>query len=154
IIEEVRALSSRGQCRYLAHRPVVKENSQTTKIRPVFDASAKQGNNPSLNDCLETGPNLMQLLPNVMLQFRMRKIGVVADIRKAFLQIGVNPEDRDFLRFLWWEDVDAQKLKIYRHNRVVFGALCSPFLLAAVIEHLLDRAPERFRDTYCAKVAN
>ncbi|KFD64291.1 hypothetical protein M514_10104, partial [Trichuris suis] len=147
IIEEVQALSSRGQCHYLAHRPVVKENSQTTKIRPVFDASAKQGNNPSLNDCLETGPNLMQLLPNVMLQFRMRKIGVVADIRKAFLQIGVNPEDRDFLRFLWWEDVDAQKLKIYRHNRVVFGASCSPFLLAAVIEHLLDRAPEQFRDT-------
>uniref|UniRef100_A0A5S6PZN5 CCHC-type domain-containing protein n=1 Tax=Trichuris muris TaxID=70415 RepID=A0A5S6PZN5_TRIMR len=78
IMEEVRTLPTAGQCHYLPHRPVIKENSRTTKIRPVFDASAKQGNEPSLNDCLETGPNMMQLLPNVMLHFRKGKIGVVS----------------------------------------------------------------------------
>uniref|UniRef100_A0A5S6PZY4 Reverse transcriptase domain-containing protein n=1 Tax=Trichuris muris TaxID=70415 RepID=A0A5S6PZY4_TRIMR len=67
------------------------------------------------------------------------QIGVVADIRKAFLQIGIHPEDRDFLRFLWWEDVETHKLKVYQHNRVVLGASCSPFLL--------ERTPEPFKDT-------
>ena len=42
----------------------------------------------------------------------------MADIRKAFLQIEINPEDRDYLRFLWVVD---GRLKIFRHKRVVFG---------------------------------
>ncbi|XP_030747168.1 uncharacterized protein LOC115875798 [Sitophilus oryzae] len=37
---------------YLPHRPVIKEDS-TTKIRPVFDASAREIDSPSLNHCLE-----------------------------------------------------------------------------------------------------
>ncbi len=41
---------------YLPHRPVIKQSSQTSKIRPVFYASAKEGNLPSLNDCLIKGP--------------------------------------------------------------------------------------------------
>ena len=41
---------------YLPHRPVFREASSTTKIRPVFDASAKGANGISLNECMETGP--------------------------------------------------------------------------------------------------
>src|SRR5688572_23983155 len=48
--------------------------------------------------------------------------------------IEVAEKDRDFLRFLWWEDVLTEKLRVYRHRRVVFGVNCSPFLLAAVLE--------------------
>ena len=47
---------------YLPHRPVVRESSSTTKVRPVFDASAKGPNGVSLNDCLETGPDLVEVL--------------------------------------------------------------------------------------------
>ncbi|GBN35138.1 hypothetical protein AVEN_24704-1 [Araneus ventricosus] len=50
-------------CTYLPHRAVIKENS-TTRIRPVFDASAKQKNGSSLNSCLEKGPNLVKLIPS------------------------------------------------------------------------------------------
>ena len=120
---------------YMPHRPVVKEGS-TTRIRPVFDASARSKDHPSLNQCLDKGPNVIELIPNILLRFRMGKIGVVSDIRKAFLQISVNQTDRDFLRFLW---VDSQeKERIFRHKRVVFGVNSSPFLLGATIEyHLL-----------------
>ena len=38
---------------YLPHRPVVRECSNSTKVRPVFDASAVGYNGISLNDCLE-----------------------------------------------------------------------------------------------------
>lgn len=87
---------------YLPHRHVVKENS-TTRIRPVFDASAVGKNGSSLNHCLETGPNLIEQIPNILLRFRQHKIGLVSDIRRAFLQIGISSEDRDVLRFLWWK---------------------------------------------------
>ncbi|GBM36320.1 hypothetical protein AVEN_163254-1 [Araneus ventricosus] len=122
-------------CHYLPHRHVVKENS-TTRIRPVFDASAKQKGSPSLNDCLEKGLNLIELIPSILHRFRMNRIGVSADIRKAFLQISLYPKDKDYLRFLWY-GTDG-KLKYYRHCRVVFGVTSSPFLLVSVIQYLLE----------------
>lgn len=115
---------------YLPHCPVVKMNS-TTKIRPVFDASACKKGYPSLNLCLERGPNLIELVPSSLNKFREGEIGLVSDIKKAFLQIIVNKMDRDFLRFFW---VINNEIVILRHCRVVFGLACSPFLLAATIE--------------------
>ncbi|GFY37479.1 putative RNA-directed DNA polymerase from transposon X-element [Trichonephila inaurata madagascariensis] len=46
---------------YLSHRAVFK-NSETIKIRPVSDATAREGNNPSLNGCLLRVPNLSILI--------------------------------------------------------------------------------------------
>ncbi|XP_035232550.1 uncharacterized protein LOC118204328 [Stegodyphus dumicola] len=54
IIESVAKNEIELRCHYLPHHHVVKENS-VTKIRPVFDASAKQKGAPSLNDCLGKG---------------------------------------------------------------------------------------------------
>jgi len=80
----------------LLHKHVIKTDN-TTKIRPIFDASAVGNKAISFNLCLETGPNLIELILNILLCFRRRKIGVISDIRKAFLQISVTPEDRDVL---------------------------------------------------------
>ncbi|UYV81575.1 hypothetical protein LAZ67_20001571 [Cordylochernes scorpioides] len=88
---------------YLSHRPVFKENSPTTKVRPVFDASAKKKGKLSLNDCLERGPNMIETIPRILNKFRKSEIGVSSDIEKAFLQIGIREEDRDYLRFLWYD---------------------------------------------------
>ena len=40
-----------GKITYLPHRCVVRDNKKTSKMRIVFDASAKN-KGPSLNDCL------------------------------------------------------------------------------------------------------
>jgi hypothetical protein len=129
-----------GKVHYVPHRAVFKPESLTTPVRPVFDASCKVGRAPSLNDCLEKGPNLLELIPSILLRFRMGKIGVISDIRKAFLMIEINEDDRDAVRFLWWEDPEKKKVAVYRHNRVVFGMNCSPFLLGAVLNHHLNGA--------------
>ena len=76
---------------YMPHRPVVKESSISTKVRPVFDASAKGHNNVSPNDCLETGPSLIPDLLGILMRFRRWKFALCADITKAFLQVGVHP---------------------------------------------------------------
>ncbi|CAG7831255.1 unnamed protein product, partial [Allacma fusca] len=132
---------------YLPHRAVIKPGSLTTKVRPVFDASSHERNSPCLNDCLEKGPNLIEDLPSLIIRFRENRIGVVADIAKAFLQLSLAAKDRDFLRFLWWEDPARKNITVLRHKRVVFGVSSSPFLLGAVIQLHLERAPEHLKET-------
>ncbi|GFX36447.1 uncharacterized protein TNCV_3672011 [Trichonephila clavipes] len=83
----------------LKKRPVIKLDSATTKIRPVFDASAREKGKPSLNDCLYKGVNLIELIPDILDRFRIYPVGIVADIEKAFLMLSVAPKDRDYLRF-------------------------------------------------------
>ncbi|KAL1447378.1 hypothetical protein WDU94_005595 [Cyamophila willieti] len=71
-----------------------------------MDASAKQiRSKPSLNELLYRGPVLLENLCSLLLRFRLHEIGFVADIEKAFLNIGLNEEDRDFTKILWVKDV-------------------------------------------------
>ncbi|GIX92676.1 reverse transcriptase [Caerostris darwini] len=123
---------------YLPHRPVIKSSSLTTKVRPVFDASFKQPGYSSLNECLSAGPSLSEQISPLLLRFRTNAIGVIADIKQAFLQLSVRPEDRNFLRFLWWNTEDRTKFEFFRHCRVVFGVTSSPFLLNASVRHHLN----------------
>ncbi|XP_035204986.1 uncharacterized protein LOC118179934 [Stegodyphus dumicola] len=73
IIEIVPTSEVNSYGNYLPHRPVLKASSSTTPIRPVFDASARFINHPSLNQCLQCGPNLIELIPDVLLRFRERR---------------------------------------------------------------------------------
>ena len=64
IVEKVDEKSRCQNNKYhMLHKAVVREAAQTTKVRIVYDASAKSGSkNVSLNECLETGPLLQNLI--------------------------------------------------------------------------------------------
>ena len=137
-----------GKTTYLPHHPVIRQDKTTTKVRVVFDASAKDRSGTSLNSCLYTGPCLLKTVVEIMTRFRLYPIALTADIEMAFLMISVWPPDRDALRFLWLNDINAPSPQtvIYRFARVVFGVSCSPFLLNATlkghIEGYFDNHPE------------
>ena len=63
-------------------------------------------------------------------------IALTADIEKVFLQIGINPNDRDYLRLLWFEDVFAEVPKIVRNRftRVLFGMTSSIYLFNGTVQ--------------------
>ena len=131
IIEEVADTGDVANVTYLPHREVIREDKSSTKLRVVFDASAKSNGNVSLNEALYKGPSLNPELFDLLLKFRINLIAITADIEKAYLQINVDEEHRDFLRFLWYKDVfaDVPEIVKYRFCRVIFGATCSQFLL-------------------------
>ena len=58
------------------------------------------------------------------------------DIEKAFLQISINPNDRDYLRFLWFENVFVEVPKIVRNRflKVLFGMTSSTYLLNGTVQ--------------------
>ena len=124
-----------GPVFYLPHHPVIKESSRSTKVRPVFDASAKGHNGVSLNDCLETGPSLIPNLPGILIRFRRWPVVVCADVIQAFLQIKVKPAERDVHRFLLQDD---GLIKVMRFAVVPFVNKSSPFLLNATVKHHLS----------------
>ena len=142
IVEKVMAASSSERVHYLPHHPVIRENAETTKMRIVFDASARMRKGAlSLNDCLHIGPSLAPLLYDVLLRLREHQVILIGDIRKAFLHIEVDEGDRDSLRFLWVKDpfaADVQE-EILRFSRVIFGAGPSPFLLGGTLAHHLEK---------------
>ena len=119
---------------YMPHRPVIKD-SISSKVRPVFDASAVGPNGISLNDCLDSGPSLVPDLVEILLRFRRWNIALTADITKAFLQIDVQRPDQDVHRFLWQ---CGNVVRVMRFVRVPFGNTSSPFLLNATIKHHLS----------------
>ena len=129
-----------GTVHYIPHKEVVKEDRTTTKLRIVYDASAKICGEPSLNDCLLPGPALTPLIFDILLRFRLHKVALIGDLEKAFLNVGVTPEQRDFLRFLWVDDVNSSNPEVIslRFSRLVFGLVCSPFILNVTLRnHLL-----------------
>ena len=132
IIERCYATPPNGKVHYMPHHCVIKEESTTSKLRIVNNASF---NKPSLNDCLEKGPCLLPLLLDVLMRFRTFKVALVGDIKQAYLMIAVDESDRDYLRFIWLEDLyaDEPKMIIYRFCRVFFGMISAQFLLLLVI---------------------
>ncbi|GFV68731.1 uncharacterized protein TNCV_1902471 [Trichonephila clavipes] len=132
-----------NKCHYLPHRPVIKLNSQTTKVRPVFDASASQRGKLSLNECLHKGINLLEMIPDIFHRFRMFPIGISADIEKAFLMLPGGPKDRDFLKF-FTPGLEGQE--IYRHCRVVFRCGLEQTPLNISLIHVLENCPTEFKE--------
>ena len=65
---------------------------------------------PSLNDLLYSGPCMLPFLYDILLRFRISKVGLIADIKQAFLNIGIADEHRDFLRFLWFSEDGNQTI--------------------------------------------
>ena len=124
---------------YIPHKGVVRETAESTKLRILYDASARAWDGaPSLNECLNNGPPLQNQLWSVLIRGRFNPIAITGDIKKAFLQVRIRPEERDALRFHWYNNTEIKEVETLRFTRAVFGLGPSPFLLGGVIESHLD----------------
>ena len=88
-------------------------------------------NHPSLNNCLEVGPPLVNDLCSILVCFCVHKFGLTTDIEKAFLHVQLHNDDQDFIRFLWLSNADdpESEFEVYCFKVVPFGSASSPLML-------------------------
>ena len=111
---------------YLPMHAVHKTTSTTTKLRVVFDASAKSSTGVSLNDQLLVGPTVHAPLTDVLLRFRQHRVALTADISRMYRAVLLPEAQRDLHRFVWRRH-QHEELKDYRMTRLTFGVSASSF---------------------------
>ncbi|XP_073732301.1 uncharacterized protein [Misgurnus anguillicaudatus] len=132
-----------GHVWYIPHQGVY-HPKKPGKIRVVFDCSARY-EGTALNDHLLTGPDLTNGLTGVLCRFRKHPIAIMCDIEKMFHRFHVVKEDRDYLRFMWWENGDTGTEPIeYRMKVHLFGAASSPGCANYAMKHLASLNEDEF----------
>lgn len=126
---------------YLPHHAVIKESSLSTKLRAVFDDSAKTSNGISLNQQLMVGPTIQKDIITIILGFREHNYVITADIEKMYRQVLIREQDRKYQRVLWGE---GDSIKTYELNTVTFGLSSAPFLAIRCLHQLADDEGYKF----------
>lgn len=145
IIEEIKWDTKTGGCiHYMPHQPVLRPDKATTKLRIVYDASAKLGQSDrSLNEAILRRPVLLPDLVGILLRFRAMKTAITADVEKAFHMVGLYEKDRDCTRFLWVRNVhQPASRKNLRKNFFNY-----PLLWHIIWKHTKQILPQKFQET-------
>ncbi|XP_063991157.1 uncharacterized protein LOC135169789 [Diachasmimorpha longicaudata] len=119
---------------YLPHHAVIKESSLTTKVRVVFDGSAKTSTGISLNETLHVGPTIQDDIFSLLLRFRLYPYVLTGDIEKMYRQVLVRPEDRQYQRILWRDS--KEPVRTFELNTVTFGLSAAPYLAIRCLHQL------------------
>lgn len=109
----------------------------------VWDGAAKV-HGQSLNSNLLVGPDLLVPLPDVLMRFRQRKIGITGDIKEMFHQILFQQADQDSQRFLWRDGNSSVEPDTYIMKVMTFGSSCSP----STAQFVKNKNAMDFKDTH------
>lgn len=112
---------------FLPHHPVLREKSETTKLRTVFNGSARTTSGKSLNDIQYVGPVVQNDLLSILLRFRQHKFVLTGDIAKMYRQISLDESQRH-LQLILWRDNESQPLRTLQLNTVTYGTASATFL--------------------------
>ncbi|XP_036347058.1 uncharacterized protein LOC118756401, partial [Rhagoletis pomonella] len=128
---------------YLPHYCVRKEDSTTTKLRVVFDGSAKTTSGHSLNDLLLSGPTIQPKLFSTLLRFRFFKVALCGDICKTYRCVKMaNPDNQ--LQCILWRDDPSEEIRMYKLDTVTYGTRPAAFLAIRAMHQLTFDEEEAF----------
>lgn len=122
---------------FIPHHCVLKPDSTTTKLRVVFDASAKTSSGHSLNDVMYSGPTIQSDLFSILLRFRLKKFVFVTDIEKMYRQILINSNDHQYQLIIWRED-PGQPISYFKLNTVTYGTRAAPYLATRCLQKIAE----------------
>lgn len=123
-----------SECTYLPHHAVLKD-STTTKLRVVFNASFRTGEEKSLNDNLMAGPTIQPELFVILMRFRTYKYVLNGDITKMYRMIQIHPPHADYQRILWRENIE-DPLKTFRLTTLTYGTKPASFIATRCLKEL------------------
>ena len=99
--EEISMLDNSVSRYYMPWRVAYNENSVSTPVRVVFDASSITKTGLSLNDILAKGIKSLNSLVEIFLRFRIHAFVIHTDIKKMYNRIKLRIEDWTYQRY-WW----------------------------------------------------
>lgn len=120
---------------YMPHHSVIRTKSETTKLRVVFDGSAKTSSKKSLNDIQFIGPVVQDNLFNILIRFRQHKFVLTGDIQNFYRQIIIDPSQRH-LQLILWRDNQFDSLDTLELQTVTYGTASAPFLSTRCLKQL------------------
>lgn len=125
------------------HHGVLNENSTTTKLRVVLDASCKSSNGKCLNEFLLPGPKLQHDLTDVLFRFRTFKYVICADVSKMFRQIQLDNSEKSLHRILWRFNKE-ESIKIYELQTVTYGTTGAFYVSIKCMQQLAIKEGDKF----------
>lgn len=128
---------------HLPHHAVIKEDSTTTKVRVVFDASCPTIKGPSLNNALMVGPIVQEDLRSITMRSRIYPVLLNADIKQMYRQI-LTDEKSNSLQHIVWRSSPEAPLQTYELKTVTYGTASAPFLATRVLKQLADDEHSEF----------
>ncbi|XP_055928693.1 uncharacterized protein LOC129959826 [Argiope bruennichi] len=134
-MEEVKENSNVENGYYLPHHGVLRPSSKTTRLRVVFNASAKTSSGHSLNDLLCKGGVLQEDFFSILIRFRKHVYELTADIKQMFRKIEINPFQPKLLKILWKNNKNTPT-KVYELHTVTYGTASAPYLATQVLQQL------------------
>ncbi|XP_025832766.1 uncharacterized protein LOC112905148 [Agrilus planipennis] len=120
---------------FIPHHAVIKKDSLTTKLRVVFDASAKTTTGSSLNDIQYVGPTIQNDLWSILVRFRTHAFILTADVAKMYRQILIEENQRNLQLILWRSNRD-EPVQTFRLNTITYGMAASSFIAIRCLHQL------------------
>ncbi|XP_068205400.1 uncharacterized protein [Palaemon carinicauda] len=144
--------ASPGNVWYIPHSGV-QHPDKPDKVHVVFDCASKV-EGTSLNDLLLQGPDMMNSLLGVLVKFRGSLFAYRGDINIIFYQVRVPEQQRDYLRFFWWENSLDEEPKEWKMAVHLFGACSSPSIANFMLKQTASDFKNEFSEEARFTVAN
>ena len=105
----VKELMKDGVVHFLPWRTQYNENSTTTPVRLVFDASAVTEGGYAMNHLLALGINTINSLLGIWLRWRIWPVAIHTDVTKMYNVIKLMPKHWKYQMYLWNADLDPSR---------------------------------------------
>ena len=126
---------------FIPHMGVFRMDHQSTKCRIVLLSNLCEQHNNSIshNQAILSGPNLNNKISTSIIKMRFDQFILCFDIKKAFLNIALKPEDQLKFLIMWYKDVRNGNLDIvaFKSTRLPFGLRASPCILMLALFKML-----------------
>lgn len=119
---------------YLPHHAVTRAESTTTKVRVVFNASARSSTGYSLNDIMYKGPNIQKDLQSLILRWRQFKYAFTSDVEKMYRMIMVHEDDQNYQKIIWRDH--NQRIQSFKLTTLSYGTKPAGFLAMMCLKQL------------------
>ncbi|XP_065080795.1 uncharacterized protein LOC135703477 [Ochlerotatus camptorhynchus] len=120
-------------------------DSSSTKLRVVFDASAKTTTSLSLNDVLMEAPVVQSPLFDIVLRWRLPKYAFTGDAKQMYRQVVMHAAHTKYLRCLFRDD-RTQPILDLELLRVTYGVGPAGFLATRSLVQLAKDEQNDFPD--------